>query len=322
MCLQTNGHTLFLWILMATPPSFDKQYILKKYSNYIKLEKGLSQNSIEAYSHDLSLYFDYLEEQKISPYDITIKDFDGFITVLSDLGLSPRSRARVVSGIKSFYKFLLYADIMTTDPTELWEMPKAPLHLPEVLSIEEIDRIENAIDLSQNEGQRNLAIIEVLYGSGLRVSELINLKMSDIHKEERFMIVQGKGNKQRLVPLSEESIKQIDYWLIDRNRFPIKPGNEDFLFLNRRGAKLTRVMILIMIKDLALKAGIRKTISPHTFRHSFATHLLEGGANLRVIQMLLGHEQLTTTEIYTHLSMTHLREEVLNHHPRNNKKLH
>lgn len=199
-------------------------------------------------------------------------------------------------------------------------MPKGAQHLPEVLTIEEIDLIIKAIDLSTNEGQRNRAIIEVLYGSGLRVSELINIKLSDMHIDERYMLIRGKGNKQRLVPISDEAVKQIGLWLMDRNLMTIKPSNEDYLFLNRRGAKLTRVMILTIVKRLAAAAGIKKTISPHTFRHSFATHLLKGGANLRVIQMLLGHENLTTTEIYTHIDNQHLKEEILQHHPRNNNR--
>jgi integrase/recombinase XerD len=200
------------------------------------------------------------------------------------------------------------------------ETPKVARKLPEVLTLSEIERMEDVIDLSTNEGQRNLAIIEVLYGSGLRVSELINLKLSNVHVDEGYMLVEGKGRKQRLVPLSEEAIKEIGFWMQDRCHLPIKPGNEDYLFLNRRGSKLTRVMILIIVKDLAERAGIKKNISPHTFRHSFATHLLEGGANLRAIQMMLGHENLVTTEIYTHLDLNYLREEVINHHPRNNKK--
>ncbi len=293
--------------------------IYKQYCGYIKLEKGLSENSKEAYLHDLNALLTYLEERHIDPLKVTLADLSGFIVYLNDLGIGARSQARMISGIKSFYKFLIYSDILKHNPTELLEMPKIPQHLPTVLTLQEIEMIEDAIDLSKNEGQRNLAIIEMLYGSGLRVSELINIKLSDIHWEEKFIIIQGKGSKQRLVPMSEEAIKQVGFWIYDRNKLKIKPGNEDFLFLNRYGSRLTRTMILIMIKELAKKAGIKKNISPHTLRHSFATHLLEGGANLRVIQMMLGHENLVTTEIYTHLDTQYLREEILNHHPRNRK---
>ncbi len=293
--------------------------IYKQYSSYIKLEKGLSNNSKEAYLHDLNALLTFLEEKRIDPLEVTLENLSDFIAYLNNLGIGARSQARMISGIKSFYKFLVYSDIMSTNPTELLEMPKLPQHLPTVLTLKEIEDMEDAIDLSKSEGQRNLAIIEMLYGSGLRVSELINIKLSNIHWEEKFMIVQGKGNKQRLVPISDEAIKQIGYWLYDRNKLKINPGHEDYLFLNRYGRQLTRTMILIMIKDLATKAGIKKTISPHTLRHSFATHLLEGGANLRVIQMMLGHENLVTTEIYTHLDTQYLREEILNHHPRNRK---
>lgn len=297
----------------------DIQTVVKRYYNYLKLEKGLSTNSIEAYRHDLELLVDYLRNIDKGVTEITLSDLTEFVIRLDEAGLSPRSRARVMSGVKSFYKFLIYSDIIDNDPTELMEMPKGAQKLPEVLTLDEIERIIAAIDLSTNEGQRNRAIIEVLYGSGLRVSELINVRISDMNREERYMLVRGKGNKQRLVPLSDEALKQIDLWFIDRNLMTIKPGNEDYLFLNRRGAKLTRVMILTIVKRLAEAARIKKTISPHTFRHSFATHLLEGGANLRVIQMLLGHEHLTTTEIYTHVDTQHLRKEVLQYHPRNNK---
>ncbi len=293
--------------------------LIHKYTNWIKLEKGLSENSKEAYLHDIGLLFDYLDSHKISPIEVKLENLIDFVIELGELGLSATSQGRVISGVKSFYKFLIYNDIIDVDPTLMLETPKAIRKLPEVLTLEEIERMLDVIDLSKDEGQRNLAIIEVLYGSGLRVSELINLKISNVHLDEKYMLVEGKGSKQRLVPLSEESIKQIGFWLEDRCHLNIKPGNEDFLFLNRRGAKLTRVMILIIVKDLAERAGIKKNISPHTFRHSFATHLLEGGANLRMIQMMLGHENLVTTEIYTHLDLNYLREEVIAHHPRNNK---
>ena len=298
----------------------DKTDLIRKYTNWLKLEKGLSENSKEAYLHDLGLLTDYLDAKGVNLLDVKLEDLIDFVIELGELGLSATSQGRVISGVKSFYKFLIYNDILDTDPTLMLETPKAARKLPEVLTLDEIERIEDAIDLSKDEGQRNLAIIEVLYGSGLRVSELINLKLSNLHVDEKYMLVEGKGSKQRLVPLSDEAIKQIDFWMQDRCHLPIKPGNEDYLFLNRRGAKLTRVMILIIVKDLAERAGIKKNISPHTFRHSFATHLLEGGANLRLIQMMLGHENLVTTEIYTHLDLNYLREEVIAHHPRNSKK--
>lgn len=294
--------------------------IIRKYTNWLKLEKGLSENSKEAYLHDLGLLTDYLDAKEVNLLDVKLEDLIDFVIELGELGLSATSQGRVISGVKSFYKFLIYNDILDTDPTLMLETPKAARKLPEVLTLDEIERIEDAIDLSKDEGQRNLAIIEVLYGSGLRVSELINLKLSNVHVDEKYMLVEGKGSKQRLVPLSDEAIKQIDFWMQDRCHLSIKPGNEDYLFLNRRGAKLTRVMILIIVKDLAERAGIKKNISPHTFRHSFATHLLEGGANLRLIQMMLGHENIVTTEIYTHLDLNYLREEVIAHHPRNSKK--
>lgn len=294
--------------------------IIRKYTNWLKLEKGLSENSKEAYLHDLGLLTDYLDAKEVNLLDVKLEDLIDFVIELGELGLSATSQGRVISGVKSFYKFLIYNDILDTDPTLMLETPKAARKLPEVLTLDEIERIEDAIDLSKDEGQRNLAMIEVLYGSGLRVSELINLKLSNVHVDEKYMLVEGKGSKQRLVPLSDEAIKQIEFWMQDRCHLPIKPGNEDYLFLNRRGAKLTRVMILIIVKDLAERAGIKKNISPHTFRHSFATHLLEGGANLRLIQMMLGHENLVTTEIYTHLDLNYLREEVIAHHPRNSKK--
>ena len=299
---------------------FDKTDLIRKYTNWLKLEKGLSENSKEAYLHDLGLLMDYLDSHEINPLKVKLENLIDFVIELGELGLSAASQGRVISGVKSFYKFLIYNDILDTDPTLMLETPKAARKLPEVLTLDEIERMLDVIDLSKDEGQRNLAIIEVLYGSGLRVSELINLKLSNVHLSEKYMLVEGKGSKQRLVPLSDESIKQIEFWLQDRCHLNIKPGNEDYLFLNRRGAKLTRVMILIIVKDLATRAGIKKTISPHTFRHSFATHLLEGGANLRMIQMMLGHENLVTTEIYTHLDLNYLREEVIAHHPRNNSR--
>jgi integrase/recombinase XerD len=265
---------------------------------------------------------DYLADAKIDLEKAQPQHLKDFLIEISALGIHPRSQARALSSIKSFYQFLIYKNIIDEDPTELLESPKIGLRLPEVLSTEEIDDIIAAIDLSIPEGQRNKAIIEALYGSGLRVSELIGLQLSKLYMDEGYMIVDGKGSKQRLVPLSPLSIRQIELWKMDRNRLDIKKGNEDILFLNRRGSKLTRAMIFTIVKDLSAKAGIRKNVSPHTFRHSFATHLLENGANLRVIQQLLGHESIITTELYTHVDVHFLRSAILDFHPLNkrNKK--
>jgi len=290
------------------------------YHLYLKFEKSLSNNTIEAYERDLQKLSGYLADAHISLEKATTEILRDFIIEISSLGIHPRSQARILSSIKSFYHFLIYRDILDNDPTELLESPKIGLRLPEVLSINEIDEIVAAIDLSKPEGQRNKAIIEVLYGSGLRVTELINLQISKLYLDEGYMLVQGKGSKQRLVPLSPQSLKQIALWKIDRNLLNIKKGSEDVLFLNRRGSKLTRDMIFKIVKDLADLAGIRKNVSPHTFRHSFATHLLENGANLRAIQQLLGHESITTTELYTHIDVHFLRRTVLECHPVYRKK--
>ena len=291
--------------------------VVKRYRAYLRLEKSLSENTIEAYMRDLGLLFDFFDNQQLDYLKARLSDFQQFLLELNTLGLQARSQARVVSGIRSFYRFLLYNDELNVDPTELLEQPQLPLYLPEVLSTEEIEAIVAAVDLSKPEGHRNLAIIETLYGSGLRVSELVNLKLSNMFSDKHFMKVEGKGSKQRLVPLSEPSERAIQLWLRDRNLLSIQKGNEDFVFLNRRGAKLTREMIFIIVKQLAAMAGVTKIISPHTFRHSFATHLLEGGANLRAIQQMLGHESILTTEIYTHIDVDFLRSEVLDKHPRN-----
>ncbi|MDO9155143.1 MAG: site-specific tyrosine recombinase XerD [Paludibacter sp.] len=294
--------------------------ILDEYHLFLKLEKALSENTIEAYENDLMKLTVYLSDAHISPEEATTAHLRDFIVEISDLGIHPRSQARILSGIKSFYHFLIYKNKRDDDPTELLESPKIGLRLPEVLSVEEIDSIIAAIDLSKPEGQRNKAIIETLYGSGLRVSELTGLQMSNIYMDEGYMLVEGKGSKQRLVPLSSPAIKQIGLWKIDRNNLNAKKGAEDILFLNRRGAKLTRAMIFTIVKDLSAKAGIRKNVSPHTFRHSFATHLLENGANLRAIQQLLGHESITTTELYTHIDVHFLRKTILECHPMYQKK--
>lgn len=286
-----------------------------EYHLYLKLEKALSANTIDAYERDLQKLTVYLSEAHVKPEEATTEILRDFIIEISSLGIHPRSQARILSSIKSFYHFLIYKDVIDNDPTELLESPKTGLRLPEVLSLKEIDDIVSAIDLSKPEGQRNKAIIEVLYGSGLRVSELIGLQLSKLYMDEGYMLVEGKGSKQRLVPMSPQAMKQIELWKTDRNLLDIKKGNEDCLFLNRRGSKLTRDMIFKIVKELALLAGIRKNVSPHTFRHSFATHLLENGANLRAIQQLLGHESITTTEIYTHIDVHFLRQTVLECHP-------
>jgi integrase/recombinase XerD len=297
----------------------DVQPILREYTTFLQLEKSLSILTVAAYTSDVEKWFAYLSDASISYLEAKPEHFNDFLVELAEIGLSARSQARVISGIKSFYHFLIYIDQLEVDPTDLLDLPKIGIHLPEVLSVEEVNLLVDSIDLSLAEGQRNRAIIETLYGSGLRVSELVNIKLSAIDFDCGVARVDGKGSKQRLVPLSEEALVQISLWKLIRNKMKIQKGHEDYLFLNRRGAKLTRVMILIMVKKLATQVGIEKTISPHTFRHSFATHLLEGGANLRVVQQLLGHESIITTEIYTHLDVELLRDTVLRFHPRNQK---
>lgn len=293
---------------------------IRRFKAYLALERSLAANTVEAYMRDVRLLFDFFDERHIDYRQARLGDFEDFLAILNDLGLQARSQARIVSGIKAFYKYLIYSNELEADPTELLQTPMLPRYLPEVLSVEEIERILAAIDLSKPEGQRNRAIVETLYGSGLRVSELVNLKLSDIDFEQHFMRVEGKGSKQRLVPLSEPAENAIKLWLYDRNLLTIKHGQENFAFLNRRGHQLTREMIFTIVRRLAAEAGVRKTISPHTFRHSFATHMLEGGANLRAIQAMLGHESILTTEIYTHMDMTFLRTEILDKHPRNKKE--
>lgn len=286
-----------------------------EYHLFLSLEKGLSANSVQAYERDLKKLEDYLTEAKIDFQDVTIEVLRDFVVEISDMGIHARTQARIISGIKSFYHFLIYKNRMQHDPTELLESPKIGLYLPDVLSLTEIDDMIACIDLSSRLGHRNKAIIETLYGSGVRVSELTGLKLSNIYADEGYMQVEGKGNKQRLVPVSPVALQQIGLWLADRKLLNIKKGNEDFLFLNNRGSRLTRAMIFEIVKQLSELAGIRKPVSPHTFRHSFATHLLENGANLRVIQQLLGHESITTTELYTHMDMSYLRDTILQYHP-------
>lgn len=295
----------------------EQDNIIHKYIRYMKLQRNYSGNTLEAYILDINKLLKFLKDNGISPEAAKLSDIQCFAASLHDIGVSPRSQCRILSGVRAFYKYLYLDGYIKDDPTELLESPKLGDHLPEVLTTEEVDRLEQAIDLSKWEGQRNKAIIEVLFSCGLRVSELVNLKMSALYLDEQFVRIMGKGSKERLVPISENAIKQLKYWFIDRSHMNIKPGEEDYVFLNRRGAHLTRTMILIMIKRLGAEAGIQKTISPHTLRHSFATALLEGGADLRAIQSMLGHESIGTTEIYTHIDTHTLREEILNHHPRN-----
>lgn len=295
----------------------EQDNIIHKYIRYMKLQRNYSGNTLEAYILDINKLLKFLKDNGISPEAAKLSDIQCFAASLHDIGISPRSQCRILSGVRAFYRYLYLDGYIKDDPTELLESPKLGDHLPEVLTTEEVDRLEQAIDLSKWEGQRNKAIIEVLFSCGLRVSELVNLKMSALYLDEQFVRIMGKGSKERLVPISENAIKQLKYWFIDRSHMNIKPGEEDYVFLNRRGAHLTRTMILIMIKRLGAEAGIQKTISPHTLRHSFATALLEGGADLRAIQSMLGHESIGTTEIYTHIDTHTLREEILNHHPRN-----
>lgn len=294
--------------------------ILKKYKSYITLEQGLSNNTREAYLHDVEKLFTYFEDEKIDFLKVELEHFHSFAAALMDVGIGERSIARILSGIRSFYKFLVLDGYLEQDPTELLESPKIGKHLPEVLSVEEIDAIEGVIDVSTPEGQRDRAAIEVLYSCGLRVSELCNLLLSDLYLDEGFLRVTGKGNKQRLVPISERAIRKLKAWFAFRNSINIKPGEEDYVFISAARKKhLSRITVFHNIKVYAEQAGIQKTISPHTFRHSFATHLLEGGANLRAIQTMLGHESISTTEIYTHIDRRFLRDQILQHFPRNQK---
>ena len=297
-----------------------EENIVKQYVRYLKLERNYSPNTLEAYQHDLLHLQNYCLTEGKALLDITLDDLQHFAATLHEVGIGPSSQARILSGIRSFYRFLLLDGFVENDPTELLESPHLGEHLPEVLSTAEIDQIEASIDLSKWEGHRNRAIIEVLFSCGLRVSELVTLKLSDLFLDEGYVRIFGKGSKERLVPISNRAIHELNLWFDDRNHMKIKPGEEDFVFLNRRGAHLTRVMIFIMLRQQAELAGIKKVISPHTLRHSFATALLEGGADLRVIQALLGHESIGTTEIYTHIDTTALREAIIEHHPRNLKR--
>lgn len=296
-----------------------KDDIVRKYRSYLLLERSLSPNSIEAYMDDLAKLVSYIEDDELALREIKLDDLQQFVAQLYDLGIAPRSVGRVISGIKSFFNFLLLDGYIDIDPSELLETPKIGVKLPTVLSLEEIEMLLGIIDLSTKEGQRNRAIIEVLYSCGLRISELITLRFSNMYLDEGFIKVEGKGSKQRLVPISETAIREIKNYLFYRNAMEPKKGHEDIVFLSNRGTAISRIMVFHFIKQYAEEAGIKKNISPHTFRHSFATHLLEGGANIRAIQLMLGHEKITTTEIYTHLDREFLRQEIIEHHPRNKR---
>lgn len=300
--------------------SLDKnQKIIIKYKQYLKLEKALSDNTVEAYLTDLDKLFAFLTLEGIDFAEVTTDNLETFSAGLHDIGIHPRSQARILSGIRSFYRFLVLEDYIRQDPTELLDSPQIGKHLPDVLTVEEIDSLIGAIDRGSREGQRNCAILETLYSCGLRVSELCNLKISDLYLNEGFIKVEGKGNKQRLVPISPRAVSELNDYFLVRGEKVIKPGFEDYVFISNFGKNISRIMVFHIIKELANQIGLKKSISPHTFRHSFATHLLEGGANLRAIQCMLGHESIGTTEIYTHIDRNRLREEIIEHHPRNKR---
>lgn len=288
------------------------------YLGYLRVERGLAENTAAAYASDVDKLIGYLDEQRIAVEKATTDDLEHFVAALHDLGIGPRSVARIISGIKSFYKYLRLEGFTDHNPTQLLDSPQLGRHLPEVLTLDEIDRMEACIDMSTPEGIRNRAIIETMYGCGLRVSELVGLQMSLVYAEEEFIVVRGKGDKQRLVPISQVALQLIEHYVRQvRQTLVVRRGCEDILFLNRRGGQLSRQMVFIVIKGLCEMAGINKRVSPHTLRHSFATHLLEGGANLRAIQQMLGHESITITEVYVHIDRSRLRREILQHHPRN-----
>lgn len=297
----------------------NKKTPLAQYNIYLKLEKALQPNSIDAYMSDISKFADFIGGEG-ALLQATTEEMRDFLASLTDVGINARSQARILSALRSFYRFLKLEGYIMNDNTEMLESPKIGMHLPEVLTLNEIDDIINSIDLSKSEGQRNRAIIETLYSCGLRVSELCGLKLSDLYKKEGFISVTGKGDKQRIVPISSRAIAELEAYFEDRNRIVIKRGYEDYIFISERLKKpLSRITVFHIIKELAVAAGIKKSISPHTFRHSFATHMLEGGANLRAIQAMLGHESISTTEIYTHIDRSRLRDEIILHHPRNKK---
>lgn len=295
----------------------DWQADIKDFAAFLQLEKGLSAHTVEAYVHDISRLADFVSSRQpgLLPEEVDDELLHAFVEHIGASAVGKRSQARIISGVRAFYKMLLLNDRVESDPTLCLDMPRLPQHLPDVLSVEEIDRLLQAIDLSKPEGQRNKAMIETMYSCGLRVSELVELKISNLFFKEGFIKVHGKGDKERLVPVSRRAMHEIELYFLDRRHLPVQAGQEDIVFLNRRGHALTRVMVFTIIRQTAEAAGIKKHISPHTFRHSFATHLVEGGADLRAVQDMLGHESITTTEIYTHLDQIYLRESMLEHHP-------
>ena len=306
-----DGAKLTIYLLV-------KSTLVTKYHQYLLLEQGVSPHTLAAYGHDVEKLLGFLADEGIDPLHAELDDLHRFAAALTDVGISPLSVSRILSGVRSFYRYLLTDGYIEADPTELLEMPRRPHHLPTVLSLDEVDRIESVIDLSTAEGQRDRAIVEVLYSCGLRVSELCGLLLSDLFLDEGFLRVTGKGSKQRLVPISDKAVKELNLWFLDRNLISIRPGEEDYVFVSaRRGRHLSRITVFHNLRLYAEAAGITKTISPHTFRHTFATHLLEGGANLRAIQAMLGHESIATTEIYTHIDRSFLRQQVIEHFPRN-----
>ncbi len=294
-----------------------QETLLRRYVAYLRIEKGMTSNTIEAYTNDVQKLLQYTASGNLSLQDVDRGTLHDFVCTLQDVGIGARSQARVISGIKSFFRYLKLDGYIDEDPALQLEMPQTGRHLPEVLTVEEIDAMLSSIDLSTAEGQRNRAILEVLYSCGLRVSELVGLRLSQLYLQDEYICVEGKGNKQRLVPISQQAVREIERYMSDRATLDIKAGEEDYLFLNRRGRHLSRVMVFYIVRDACERCGIKKSVSPHTLRHSFATHLLENGANLRAIQQMLGHESITTTEIYVHLDKHFLRQEVLEHHPRN-----
>ena len=296
------------------------EQILNRYKQYLRFEKSLSAHTLDAYLRDLDKLCQFLKDEGIDLLEVSLEHLETFTAGLRDAGICPRSQARILSGIRSFYRYLVLEEHLEADPCELLESPQTGFHLPEVLTLEEIDNLIESIDLSTREGQRNRAILETLYSCGLRVTELCNLKLSDLYLEEGFIKITGKGEKQRLVPISPRAIRELQLYFIDRNTMDISSGYEDFVFISRKGKNISRIMVFHIIKVLSEAIGLTKSISPHTFRHSFATHLLEGGANLRAIQCMLGHESIGTTEIYTHIDRNRLRSEIIEHHPRNRKK--
>ena len=292
--------------------------LFRRYTQYLRLERGFSDNTLDAYLKDLQKLLDYYAAEGIDFRSVTLEQLQTFVATLMDVGISPRSVSRILSGVHAFYRFLVLEKELEADPTELLDSPSRGHHLPDVLSVQEIDLLISTIDMTKAEGQRDRAILETLYSCGLRVSELCYLKMSDLFLPEGFIRVHGKGKKERLVPISPRAIQELELWFTDRQHIRIRPGSEDDVFLShRRGTPLSRITVFHIVKELCKAAGIRATVSPHTFRHSFATHLLEGGANLRAIQEMLGHEDIGTTEIYLNIDRHHLREEILQHHPRN-----